>query len=351
MSFQGDQVIDQTTQTVNAILLLNSSCQAMIEAMIEPSSSSWYNTLNNLLGASESLIIDWRKSGYLYFYNTTLSDISNCAQVFLDNADTINALLNTTKGELNDNNKTQLINALETLNAPIDRFSSTIEGYESALADLDKNMQSVLNDMQSSIAEIQNEEAALKSEIDTINQYITNLKKQIKTDREAIAKAKSERTKGIVETIFGVVLAPVTFGGSLVLAGIGVSSIVEAEDKIDDMQSDISSYQQKISGEQAQLSDDEKEVSTLNGLAMSADILVNDINFITLSIDPLRTSWQVLSNELAGCQSNIEKAESADDIVLVEAWFNSACAEMSSVVTSCNAMLNQNVSSSKVSIG
>src|SRR5690606_40654466 len=106
----------------------------------------------------------------------------------------------------------------------------------------------------------------LKSQITEINQKIDNFKSQIKADREAIAKAKKAREKGIVETIFGVILAPITLGASLILAGIGVASIAEAESKISDMEKSISQYQKSIVSDQANLSDDQKEVTTLNSL-------------------------------------------------------------------------------------
>src|SRR5690606_5618063 len=121
-----------------------------------------------------------------------------------------------------------------------------------------------------------------------INQKITNLQNQIKTDRKAIAKAKEARKKGITETIFGVLLAPFTLGASLILAGIGVASIAEADQKISEMEKSITKYQKSIVDDQVNLTDDQKAVSSLKGLLMGLSSVLSDMNLISESLQVLK---------------------------------------------------------------
>ena len=44
--------------SMGSILLLNSSCQAVIEAEITEVSSPWYDQLDRELGAAENLVVD-----------------------------------------------------------------------------------------------------------------------------------------------------------------------------------------------------------------------------------------------------------------------------------------------------
>ena len=58
MAFSGATTKEQLNQSMNAMLLLHSSCQAIIEATIAQIDSSWYNTIVNELGAAEELVVD-----------------------------------------------------------------------------------------------------------------------------------------------------------------------------------------------------------------------------------------------------------------------------------------------------
>ena len=178
----------------------------------------------------------------------------------------IDALYDQLNSGYSDALKQKIVGNLKALADPISNIITQMNDYTQKLNDFGKQMQVVHSNMERTIGRIQAQETAIQGEINEINQKIKNLQSQIKTDREAIAKAKAARKRGIIETIFGVLFAPFTFGASLILAGIGVASIAEAEDKISDMENSISGYQKSIASDQVNLSKDQKEVASLKSL-------------------------------------------------------------------------------------
>ena len=83
MPLDPQQTTQQISDSIGAMLLLNSSCQALIQAEISPSSSPWYPILNQELGQAENLVVGWRQNGYRYFQTEILQQIDACAQRFL----------------------------------------------------------------------------------------------------------------------------------------------------------------------------------------------------------------------------------------------------------------------------
>jgi DNA repair exonuclease SbcCD ATPase subunit len=231
---------------------------------------------------------------------------------------------------------------LEALAGPLQTLSDGIGGYRSALASYETRMVDVEQRMQDTVAKIQVQEDSIKAQIAAINAKIEGLRQQIQTAREAIAKAKEKRTEGIVETIFGVIAAPFTGGLSLVIAGIGVSSIVEAESVINQLEGDIRNQQTAIVQDQRQMSKDQVEISGLQALVMSADLILHDIAFLDTSLDTLRTGWGVVAGELQGTITKVKDAEDSDIGVVVQAWFNGAVKEMAIVVKGVEGMGGQN---------
>ena len=196
--------------------------------------------------------------------------------------------------------------------------------------------------MEATAAAIQAEAAKIQAEIATINEQIASLKKEVIADRNAIAKAKKARTDGILETIFGVLLAPVTGGLSLILAGIGVGSIAEAEEKIHSLQSTISRYQSTIVSDQQHLSDDEKQIATLSGLTISTEIALSDIAAINTALDDLRVTWGVLLGQLNKAASDVTSAQGVDDALVAQVWFDAACITWKNIVDLAEQMSANN---------
>jgi peptidoglycan hydrolase CwlO-like protein len=204
--------------------------------------------------------------------------------------------------------------------------------------------------MAQTVGEIQEQESQLRTEINAINSNIAELKKQIQADREAIAKAQAEKSKGIKETILGIMLAPLTGGASLILAGIGVSSISEAEGKIKILQDTINNYQGKISGYQQQMTQDQKEISSLNGILLTADIVLKDIEMIGTALDPLKTNWEAFEKEINDVIEKIGRAENSSDIILQKAWYEAACDEWNAIVPHLESIQNLSLSTNMIRI-
>jgi chromosome segregation ATPase len=145
-------------------------------------------------------------------------------------------------------------------------------------------------------------------------------------------------------------LAPLTGGASLILAGIGVSSISEAEGKIKILQDTINNYQGKISGYQQQMTQDQKEISSLNGILLTADIVLKDIEMIGTALDPLKTNWEAFEKEINDVIEKIGRAENSSDIILQKAWYEAACDEWNAIVPHLESIQNLSLSTNMIRI-
>lgn len=351
MPFNGNDSIEQIDTSMNSILMLNASCQAVIEAEIQEVESSWYEQIDQELGIAEDLVLDWRRSGVLYFQTDILDAVSASGDFFLSSQAVINTLFTLLNEGFSAETKARLIAALQALQPPVQQLTDQVAVYLVKLRIFEMAMETPQSNMEITIAQVQAAEQQLQSEINIINLKIKELTTQIETDREAIAKARRERDAGIGETIFGVLLAPFTGGASLILAGIGVASIGEAEDLINNLQSQISDSQQTIANDQGTLSSDQKIVVTLNGLTMSTGLVLSDIGNINSALDSLRISWIVLNGELNGVLQQLGSATSAADTVVIQAWYDSACLQWNLIVDHVASLSNQQISTTRVMIG
>ncbi|KYF55220.1 alpha-pore-forming cytotoxin subunit MakE [Sorangium sp. So ce854] len=350
MPFTAAATNAQIDSGMSAVLLLNSSCQAVIEAEISEVSSPWYDQLDQELGAAEELVIQWRRSGFLYFQTEVLDAIDAAGQAFAASRAQIDGLYASLSQSFSAELAAQLVAALQALEPPVQAISGQIAGYLARLAQFEKQMGEPHSQMQATIAAVQAEEASLKAQIDAINQQIASLQQQVQVDRAAIARAQSRRRSGILETIFGVVLAPISGGLSLVLVGIGVASIVEAQAMIDQMQSQIRSYQQTIAGDAQMLSRDQAIIATLNGLTMSTGLVLSDMDGIEIALDSLRASWTALGGELANVVDEVRRATSSQQVIVSQAWYDSACGELALVVQHVDGIRDPDMSTRRVLI-
>jgi multidrug resistance efflux pump len=351
MPFNGPATNDQIDASMAAILLLNSSCQAVIEAEIEEVSSPWYQQLDQELGTAEQLVVGWRRSGWLYFQGDILDSMAAAGAAFLSAQTQIDALFSALEANFTAAGMAELIAAMSALEPPLLSIIQQISDYLTRLQKFEESMVSADEALRGTVAQVQAQEQQIQAEIDAINAQIKSLTAQIQTDRDAIAKAKSARTDGIIETVFGIVFAPVTGGASLILAGIGVSSIADAQSKINSMQAEISGYQQSIAGDQTSLSDDQKVVATLNSLTMSTGFVLSDMDDIESALDRLATSWTVLNGELGGVIAKLQAATSAADLIVSQAWYSAACIEWKLVVGHVAELGGLEISTSRVKIG
>jgi FtsZ-binding cell division protein ZapB len=326
-----NKIIQQVNQSANAMRMLNASCQGIVEVYIQPSESNWYNVLENELVNAQRVVRGWRINGSLYYDQYILDTSIACGQNFTNNKDIILACFDTLIAGKNDEAKNRLVHLLHQLLAPIAQLNGSINEYENSLKDFAIKMQSARDAMAKTVKEIQSQEAAYQSQIESLNGKIADLQRQIQADREAIARAKSEETKAIVETIFGIIFAPVTGGLSLILAGVGVSSIAEAESQMSAMAISIDNYQQKIQHDLSTIHDDVKQIAVLQGLIMPVSTAIQNADLISTALDGLKMMWQLQADELNNITGKITKAENTQEYIVGKAWFISACAEWEAI--------------------
>lgn len=332
MSFDPDKTKQQISNSIGAMVLLHSSNQALIEVSITPSQSPWYPILNQELGTVENLVVDWRNNGFLYFQTQILQEIAKCGQAFIDAKQTIDGLFTRLDAQFSQNLKDQIAAELLKLQSPVTALQASIQTYIEKLASYQSALSVPHHKMLVTANQVQSQAKDIQSEITTINTQISDMKTQLIKDRQAIAKAEAAEHRGIAETIFGILLAPFTGGASLILAGIGVGSIVEGKEKINQLESNISSSQKQIASDQGHLSDDKKQIATLHGLTMSVDVALSDVANIDSALGSLRTSWSVLDGEIKAEAGNVSKATNAGEAIMGQIWFDAACIGWTNII-------------------
>jgi len=340
----------QIDQSMSAVVLLNASCQAVIEAEIQGSGSPWYAQLDAELGAAEELVLAWRRSGVLYFSSQVLQSIQQAGSTFVAAQPQISSLLATLIAGPSPTAQAQLVSRLQALEPPVGAIVSEAQDYLSKLKAFEANMDTAHENMQATINQVQAEEQRLQAQIKAVNAQIADLQAQIQIDRDAISKAESQRTSGIIETIFGVLLTPFTGGASLILAGIGVASIAEGQAKINGMQSQISTYQGIITGDQGQLSADDQVIVVLNGLSLSTGLVLSDMDRIDQALDSLRMGWTAFAGELGDVIAKLQKSATSSEAVLAKAWYDAACLEWKTIIDHVSDLIGAGITSTRVSI-
>lgn len=332
MTLDPVQCKQQITESIGAMLLLNSSCQALIKASVAPSTSPWYAIVDRELGAAEDLVVGWRQNGYRYFQDEIVAQISACGSSFLGAQGSVDALFQKLQEQFDPAIRHEIAAKLAGFETPVQGMIDSLGGYTAKLAEFEKAMAGPYAQMNRTIADVQAQAADLQQEISTINQKIAQLQEEVQTDRDAIAKAESQRTTGIVETIFGILLTPFTGGASLILVGIGVATIAEAQEKVASLESTISADRSSIAADQQQLTNDQQQLVTLGGLSMSLSLALGDITAINTALDALRTTWDVLLGEVKTAAADVAQARTAQDAVVAQVWFDAACASWGAIV-------------------
>jgi hypothetical protein len=225
---------------------------------------------------------------------------------------------------------------------------STNAGYEAQLRDWGQRLSTVQGSLGRTVAQTQAQREDLQAQITVTNTMIAAMTADVLRDRQAIAEVQSKNTRGIVETIFGVVFAPFTGGASLILAGIGVSSIAEAQSKVNALENTIKNYQQRIASSQQALDQDQAQLVTLSGLLVSGDIAVNDVKFASQILEQVRASWDVFFQEMNGIVSKISNAENASGWIVEKAWFTAVCNEWDIIITGTQGIIGTTVATDTV---
>ena len=323
-----EQLKTEFPQSISAMVLLNSSCQGVVETYIDQGSAGqWYTQIEQDLNAVQKLVRQWRLSGNLYFSNEMVSSVLNIANLFSASQTQIDALFSELATTYDQDKLNQLVQLLQALQSPIQQLSASINRYDDSLNTWAVKIEDEHENLLNTIAKIQQQETQIQAEIATTNQQIDLIKQQIAAFKKAIANAKSKQKKGIFETIFGVALAPFTLGGSLILAGFGVSSIVEAEDEVSTLQGDIQTAVNKINQDQSKLSQDQQQVASLSALLLSVGMVNDNCTDISRSLEALQTTVGSLYNETANVVDSLQKAQTSEQVIIQKVWYMSACNE------------------------
>ncbi len=335
MTFRAAAIQPLIGHSMGAMLLLHSSNQAVIEANIAPSTSPWYTALNSELGAVESLVVGWRQNGYLFFQQDILGQVIACGQAFRAARSTLDALIASLERDDSPATRDEVVGELLRLAGHVTAITTSLDGYLEKLKAYQAAVADPHEAMIATIAQVQSQEADIQAQIQQVNATIATLKAQVTSARQAISMAEAAEHEGTLETIFGILFAPFTGGLSLILAGIGVASITQAEDKINDLETTIAAFQQQIVAGQSELSEDQSQVATLQGLTLGVGLILSDLDGIATALDPLRITWATLAGELSDVARKVQDATTTSGAMAERTWFDAACDEWEVIVSTC----------------
>lgn len=348
-----ETISTQVSTSLSAMVLLNSSCQGVVETYISetPGAEQWYSKVQSGLDAVQKLVREWRLSGNLYFNQTLVDTVISTANAFVETEAKANDYFNQLGNGFDTDIQKKLIDLVKEISTPVTALEQNAQQYNAALNSWAKQVGDAEQNLNQIVSDIQSQEAQLQSDIVLINEQIADMKEQIKADREAINKARSEEKKGIFETVFGVVLAPFTGGLSLILAGIGVSSIVEAEQAVSNLEDSIKKSRANISSDLTELSDDQKQVVSLKALLLSVGTVINDCTYITTALEALQTTVGSIRQEADGVVDKLSSATNSEQLILEKVWFEAACNEWQDILETTQTLSQANPSVSHVTVG
>ena len=348
-----ENISTRVSTSLSAMVLLNSSCQGVVETCISETSGTeqWYDKVQSGLDAVQKLVRQWRLSGNLYFNQTLVDAVVSTANAFVQAGSQADHYFGQLGNHFDASIQNELIALVKGISTSVTAFEQSAGQYNTALGIWAQQVGDAQQNLNQIVSDIQAQEAGLQADIALVNQQMADMEEQMKTDREAISKARSEETKGIFETVFGVVFAPFTGGLSLILAGIGVSSIVEAEQAVSSLEDSIRKSQAKISSDQAELSDDQKQVVSLKALSLSVGTVINDCTCITTALEALQTTVGSIKQEADGVIDKLSAATTAEQLILEQVWFEAACNEWQDILETARTLSQASPSVSRITVG
>jgi DNA repair exonuclease SbcCD ATPase subunit len=309
--------------TVTGVIAQNltASCQAIMETSLAPSANAWYPQIQQNLLDLQSVAVYWQQHLAKQASDDIQGSLQTCAQAFQRARPSIDQLFVTSETQ-SHSSYAELHQEFLRLEQAVKLLRSVIETYEDNVRSWGQDLRRAHDVLEQTIQTIQNQATELQDEISVLNSHITNFGSEIIRYRDAINRAQAERTQGIVQTIFGILLAPITFGTSLILAGVGVSSIVEAESNVQGLEQLIREHQQRIIQSQQTINQDQIQLVSLRALLVSATIATSDTEAVLKILDTFRVAWEAFSQELASVIQKIAKAEASEQLLVEKLWWN-----------------------------
>ena len=317
----------QLSDTQHAAVNIAASCEGILTTHLKPSSSEWYPSLSKQLKALQRVAEKWEKQESNYFEQKVIPAIMACGQNFCQSQTDINQCFDNTSAEFAVV-QPQLLLLFTQLQTAVNMAQAVICDYEKSLKTWGDELRTLHDALSQTVGEIQAKAFELDSDIQSINATIQALINQVTADKALIAKAKkAEKKDNVIKTIFGVLVGVATEGVGGILVGMGVASIVGAESKVKALESSIQKYQKQIQESLQTISEDKQELVALQMLTLPTKVALSDVAVAELSLSDLRTSWELLHQEMIDVIHKIQQAQSSDVLVVQQAWFNAACKE------------------------
>ncbi len=331
---QEGRIMERVRFSTNAMLMLNASCQGLVEGYIEPVENPWYEVVFSQLHAARRHVREWRNSGTLYFDRTILESSARCGERFVAQADEIaggfDSLIRRHDPVLRDH----LVGLLKELRAQVRNIDGEMAEYYETLTVWGVKMQGAHQNMADTVRDIQSEQTRIRGEIEAINITIDAIREKVKNCNDRIARLRSQNEKYRKMYLLYLILAPFTAGATLVLIAMGTASIAEAEEEVRELSREIEKDGLAIAEQQRKLDADSRELAALGGLTLSTRSILNDLERVSGSVLDLRTLWSYYMGDMDDIIAKLTAAAESDSYLAGKVWFMSALNEWKYVVGS-----------------
>jgi hypothetical protein len=339
--------IPNAKESFTYLTLITQNCHAILNtSLVAPEiTPSWFDDLQIELSDAKKSANNWIDTLAPNITSNAPNEIINYSNTYCSFSKNIKVIADNHAEAKGPNNKYvkqvgEMVNVLGKELTSIIKDSITISDKLESWGD---EMQKAHDSLCNGVNDIQNAKASLSADINEMNSAISNLTSQIQSENNAIARDKTEIGAGVALVIIGVLLAPETAGGSLVISGIGGTLVVAGTVEWAILQQKINDQFDEISSDQLKLSVDQRQLVALNGLGIATNQTLTNINQATETLSAFRVTWQLLLDELSGVMQDLEQAQSSLGVIVENAFTNAAQEEWNEAQKTASSMLNTTI--------
>lgn len=340
MTFNSDALLRDAGRATTADADIAAACHGILDTELRETGGDWYGPVNDALSQVKGLAQRWLTDYATMFRGTVLTDLRTQARAVTAMQPSVQSAFEALEANP-DGDKTPVTDLLNRMKDAVEAVGQPIASYERTLQAWGNDLRPAQDNLNRVIGQVQDDAAHLQSQIAAINNQIGMLQGEIQKGRKAIDDAQSKRTSGIIETIFGVILAPVTLGTSLILAGVGVASIVEAESQIHAMEDQIRTHEAEIHDLTRDLDADQAQIVTLQGLLLPAQGASDSVALIEQRLVDMRATLDGFTGEVSEVVGDIDRATTAHSIVVAASWADAAFNEWAKVIDGLDTLIGE----------
>ncbi len=340
-----------TANGVSAINIITAACHAIQNTHLNPLQAwekdpskkpDWFDPIVKHLDEAKTLATQWTEDigpaitsklpAKIVTYGSTYSAVTAKIVEIAD--------ANPTARGADDPNVKNVFELISALKTEVGSIHDDLMAEDETMKKWGADMQTAFDNLSSGVGDIQAAEADLQADIGKMNSAIEGLRAKIKGENQAIAAAGIAIGVGLLALVAGIALAPVTGGGSLVVAAIGGAAVIGGAVTWGIMQHRIDEQYDEIADDQKEIEEDQRQLVALKGLEMGTQQAVDALATATSALSNVRALWLLLAGELEGVIDQLNLANKDLALIVNEAFVQGAAKEWDAATDLAKTLLN-----------